>query len=144
MSALCIMVLSVVIADQTIKLMLRRFLGSHALAFEPFGSVRVVAGRIWLGRLAHQCTGLKMWSVWLAAAIALVFCSVVANFNTLFVGLLIGSSLSHAAESSLRGSITDYICLRNWVAFNLADLTLAAGAMGIMGDLLLIVRQTLS
>jgi lipoprotein signal peptidase len=124
--------------------MLRRFLGSDVLALGPCGSVRVVAGRIWLGRLAHQCSGLAMWCVWSAAAVALVICGALAPLNPLFVALLLGSSFSHAVEISLHGSITDYICLRNGMAFNLADLTLAAGAMGIMGDLLFIVHQTLS
>jgi signal peptidase II len=144
MSVLCTVVLTVAVGDQAIKLLLRRFLGSDAFALGPCGSVRVVAGRIWLGRLAQQCRGLTMWYVWSAAAFALLMCSAFAPFNMVFVGLLLGSSLSHAVEISLRGSITDYICLRNGIAFNLADLTLAAGAMGIMGDLLSIVHQTLS
>lgn len=144
MSALGTVVLTVVTIDQAIKLLLRCFLGSDAFALGPCGSVRVVAGRICLGRLAQQCRGLTMWCVWSAAALALVMCSALAPFNTLFVGLLLGSSFSHAVEISLRGSITDYICLRNGVVFNLADLALAAGAMGIMGDLLFIVHQTLS
>jgi signal peptidase II len=144
MSALCIMVLTVVVGDQAIKLMLRRFLGGDAFALGSCGSVRVVAGRIWLRRLAHQCSGLTMWCVWSAAALALVMCSALAPLNPLFVGLLLGSSFSHAVEISLRGSIPDYICLRNGVAFNLADLALAAGAMGIAGELLIIVYQKLS
>ena len=53
-------------------------------------------------------------------------------FFGVFVGLLLGGSLSNAVESSMRGSITDYICLRFWPAFNLADLALAAGAIGIL------------
>jgi hypothetical protein len=144
MSTLCIMVLAVVVGDQATKVMLRRFLGSDVFALGPCGSVRVVAGRIWLRRFAHQCSGLTMWCVWSAAAIALVMCGALVSLNPLFVALLLGSSFSHAVEISLRGSITDYIYLRNGVAFNLADLALAAGAMGIMGDLLFIVHQTLS
>jgi hypothetical protein len=143
MSTLCIMVLTVVVGDQATKVMLRRFLGSHVFALGPCGSVRVVAGRIWLRRLVHQFSGLTMWCVWSAAALALVICSALAPLNPLFVGLLLGSSFSHAIEISLRGSITDYIYLRNRVAFNLADLALAAGTMGIMGDLLFFVHQTL-
>lgn len=55
-------------------------------------------------------------------------------------GLLLGGSLSHAVESSLRGSITDYICLRFWPAFNLADLALAAGAIGMIVQFLIAGR----
>jgi signal peptidase II len=144
MSTLCIMVLAVVVGDQATKLMLRRLLGNDAFALGPCGSVRVVAGRIWLRRLAHPCSGSTMWCVWSAAAVALVICSALAPLDPLFLGLLLGGSFSHAVETSLRGSITDYICLRNGVVFNFADLALAAGAMGIMGDLLFIVHQTLS
>jgi hypothetical protein len=138
------MVLTVVIADQAIKLMLRRFVGSGTFALGRCGSVRVVPGRIWLRRLARPCSGWTMWCVWLAAAAALAAVSASAPFNTLFVGLLLGSSFSHAVESSLRGSITDYICLRNGATFNLADLALAAGAIGILGDLLIMMQQKLS
>jgi signal peptidase II len=144
MMALGIIVLTVVIADQGSKLMLRRLLGGHAFALGRCGSVRVVAGRIWLSRLARPCSGWTMWCVWLAAAGALVMSSLWASLNPLCVGLLLGSSFSHAVESSLRGSITDYICLRNGVAFNLADLTLAAGASGIVGELLVMMQQKVS
>jgi hypothetical protein len=144
MSTLCIIVLAVVVGDQATKLMLRRLLGNDAFALGPCGSVRVVAGRIWLRRLAHPCGGSTMWCVWSAAAVALVICSALAPFDPLFLGLLLGGSFSHAVETSLRGSITDYICLRNGTAFNLADLALAAGALGLIGELLIIVSQNMS
>jgi lipoprotein signal peptidase len=142
MRALCLMALTVVIADQATKLMLRHVLGNGAFALGRCGSVRVVAGRMWLRRLARPC-GRTIWCVWLAAAAALATVSALAPFNALFVGLLLGSSFSHAVESSLRGSITDYICLRNGAAFNLADLALAAGATGILGDLLIMMQRNL-
>ena len=62
----------------------------------------------------------------------------------MFVGLLLGGSLSNALESSLRGTVSDYVCLRFWPAFNLADLALAAGAIGILAELLMAVRGTAS
>jgi lipoprotein signal peptidase len=54
-----------------------------------------------------------------------------------FAGLLLGGSLSHAVESSLSGSITDYICLKFWPAFDLADVAIAAGAIGIVATYLI-------
>jgi lipoprotein signal peptidase len=57
---------------------------------------------------------------------------------------VLGASLSHAVETSVRGNVTDYICLRVWPAFNLADLALAAGALGLIGELLVIVSQNMS
>jgi signal peptidase II len=144
MSALCITVAAVLVSDQAIKLMLRHFVGNNAIALGPCGSLRVVAGRIWLKRLGRRCGGLTLWSVWVAAALPLAICSALAPINTIFVGLLLGASLSHAVETSVRGSVTDYICLRVWPAFNLADLALAAGALGLIGELLIIVSQNMS
>lgn len=138
MNQLAIIVIAVVIGDQAIKLMLRRYLGGEVLALGPCGSVRVVAARPWLRRIAGRSSSLTMWGVWSGAAVALVTCSAWVPLNTICLGLLLGASLSHAGESAWRGSITDYICLRNGVVFNLADL---AGALGIVGDLVMIVHQ---
>ena len=49
-----------------------------------------------------------------------------------WVGMLLGGSSSHALESAVRGSISDYICLRFWPAFNLADVAITVGAIGVI------------
>jgi lipoprotein signal peptidase len=143
MMSLCLIVLAVVIADQAIKLTVRRALGPNGLALGPCGGLRVVAGRIWLSQLGYQCSALAVWCIWSTAAAALGLACALAPLNTLYVGLLLGSSFSHAAESTWRGSITDYICLRGRV-FNLADLALVAGIIGIAAELLMIVQQKTS
>lgn len=140
MSALCVTLLLVLVSDQALKLLLRRRMGSDALALGPFGSVRMVAGRLWLRRVGGPCSGALLWYVWVAAAVPLVIASALLPSSAPFVGLLLGGSLSHAVESSLRGSITDYICLRFWPAFNLADLALAAGAIGMIVQFLIAGR----
>jgi hypothetical protein len=142
MSALAITVLAVLIGDQTVKLMLRRFLEGEALALGPCG-VRVVPGRMWLTRLGPRWSGWILWCVWTVASISLVISSASAAIDSVFVGLLVGGSLSQAFESSLRGSITDYIRVRTRT-FNLADLALAAGAIGTVGELVLVVQQRLA
>jgi signal peptidase II len=139
MSALCVILLVVLASDQALKLLLRRRLGSDALALGPFGSVRVVAGRLWLRRLGGPCSGAELWCLWWTAAVPLVVVSALLPSSAAFVGLLLGGSLSHAVESSLRGGVTDYICLRFWPAFNLADLALTAGAAGLVGKLLIVI-----
>jgi len=144
MSQLALIVLAVVVADQAVKLMLRRYLGSAVVALGPYASMRVVAGRLWLRRFAGQSSSRAIWCIWLGAAVALVTCSAFAPLNVIYLGLLLGASLSHAAESALRGSITDYICLHNRTVFNLADLALAVGVIGIVGDVLMMAHQTLS
>jgi signal peptidase II len=140
MSVLCATLLLVVLSDQAVKLLLRRRLGGDALALGPFGSVRTVAGRLWLRRLGGQCSGLTIWCLWGAAAVPLIVASALVPSLAPFAGLLLGGSLSHVLENALRGNITDYICLRFWPAFDLADLALAVGAVGIVWDIL-IVKQ---
>jgi signal peptidase II len=144
MIAVCLTVLAVVVGDQAIKHMVRRLISGDALALGPCGSVRVVAGRLLLGRLGGQFSAVTTWSIWAAATASLVIASSLARIDPVLVGLLIGGSASHAVESSVRGSITDFICVRNRTAFNLADLALAAGAIGIVAELLRFLHHHLA
>lgn len=141
MSTLCITAVIILASDQLIKVMLRHLMGNSAIALGPCGSIRIVARQIWLGRLGIQFSGSMLWWVWAASALTLASCSVLVPINTIFVGLLLGASLSHALETSLRGKVTDYICVPAGLVFNLADLALAAGALGLICDLLMIVGQ---
>jgi signal peptidase II len=136
--------LIVLMGDQALKLLLRRRMGSGVLALGPFGEVRIVTGRLWLRPFGGECRGAKMWCVWLAATVPLVIASIWLPASVAFVGLLLGGSLSHAVESSLRGSIADYVCFRFWPAFNLADLALAVGAIGTIGELVALLRAMVS
>ena len=137
MTALCVTLLAVFLSDQAIKLLLRRRLGDRAIALGALGNVRTVTGRLWIRRLGPRCGGAAIWCVWLATAIALVIGSVWVPSSGAFAGLLLGGSLSHAVESSLSGSITDYICLKFWPAFDLADVAITAGAIGTVGTYLI-------
>ena len=143
MSVLLATVLAVLVGDQAIKLMLRRLVGSEVLALGPCGSVRVVAGRLWLQRLGGPFSGWLTWSIWAAASVSLVIAAALVSVDPVLIGLLVGGSLSHAIESSLRGSIADYICVRN-CAFNVADLAVAMGAIGIVAELLMFMHQKLA
>src|SRR5262245_19927927 len=126
MIALSLTLLAVVVSDQILKLLLRRVRGSDALALGPLGSVRVVAGKLRVLRLSGHSGGVMMWTIWVPAAVALVIVSTWHPSSGVFAGLLLGGSLSNALESSLRGTVSDYACLRFWPAFNLADLALTA------------------
>ena len=55
-----------------------------------------------------------------------------SRLSSLPVGLLLGGSLSHAWETTARGSVSDYICSKWWPAFNLADVAITAGTVGIL------------
>jgi signal peptidase II len=61
--------------------------------------------------------------------------------SSIFVGFVVGGSLSNAVEGSLRGSVTDYIRAPFWPAFNIADIALTVGAIGIAVELLRTVGE---
>src|SRR5688500_18391694 len=124
MTELCLTFLIVLVSDQGIKLLLRRRPGPRALPLGPFGSLRIVSGRLWLRRLGRQPSHEVVWRLWVVAAVRFVLVSAAIPSSTIFVGLLLGGSLSHAVETSLRGAVSDYVCLRFWPAFNLADVAL--------------------
>ena len=46
--------------------------------------------------------------------------------------LLLGGSLSHLIETFRRGRVCDYLCLRFWPAFNLADAAISIGTIGFV------------
>jgi signal peptidase II len=137
MIALSLTMLVVLVSDQALKLLLRRARGFDALPLGPFGSVRMVGGQLWVRRLGGPASGVTMWTFWAAAAAALVIVGSSTPSSRVFQGLLLGGSLSNALESTLRGTVSDYVCLRFWPPFNLADLALTIGAIGILAELLI-------
>ena len=132
MRALILTLLVVPLIDLALKLLLRRMLGSRAVALGPFGSLRIVAARIWLAHFGGRSNPATLWTLWALTAGTLVIVSTWIPSSRLFVGLLLGGSLSNALESSLRGPVSDYVCLRFWPAFNLADVALTVGALGVV------------
>jgi signal peptidase II len=136
--------LAVLVSDQTLKFLLRRSLGGRALSLGRFGSVRVVEGKLWLERLGAYRSVKTIWTFWLVAAVALVIVTIWTSLPWLLVGLLLGGSLSHIVERSLRGTMSDYFRLRFWPTFNLADLAIAAGAIGTLAELLIVGREMAS
>lgn len=126
-----VLMLLMPVADQGIKHLLRRRLGSRSLPVGPGVSLRIVSARVWLARSERQAQPGLMWMVWLLAAGALAMLAGVLPPSRLFVGLLLGGSLSHALETSWRGTVSDYICCRWWPAFNLADVAITVGALGV-------------
>ena len=138
MIGLWLTLLAVVVSDQAVKFLLHRRMGGDALALGRLGSVRMVAGQLWLQRLGVQSNGAAVWIIWAAAAVALVIVSTKIHSSQIFVGLLLGGSLSNIVENSLRGTVSDYVCLRFWPTFNLADLALTVGAIGTLSELLIV------
>jgi signal peptidase II len=143
MMTISLAMLGALIADQVSKPLLRRVMGSAAIALGPFGQIRIVEGRLWLRRLNHAPNDRMVWALWAATAIALVIAGKwLIPSAAIFVGLLLGGSASNAIEHSQRGSVSDYVCLRYWPAFNLADAAVAAGAIGILVELTFFMTRT--
>jgi signal peptidase II len=139
---LCV-ALGVLLGDQASKILLHRFMGP-AVTVGPFCSVQLVAGRLWLQQFGKKFRGKRTWWLWTAGVAPLILMSLLMPSSAVFVGLMLGGSLSNVIESSTRGYITDYVCLRFWPAFNLADAALVVGAIGLLRELLLITQAMLS
>jgi lipoprotein signal peptidase len=107
----------------------------------PIGTVRVVQAQIWLMRLSGRWTPAMIWVLWISAASALTIVCVLVPPLAWPSGLVLGGSLSHAVEISRRGLVCDYVCLRLWPAFDLADLALTLGVAGILVELLAVLPR---
>jgi lipoprotein signal peptidase len=131
MLALLTTLLTVPIADQLIKCWLRRSLGAGSISLGPIGAVRLVDSQIWLSRGSVRRGPGVLWTFWLVGALVLVGVTLWCPACGLSAGLLLGGAASHAFESTQRGGVCDYICLRFWPAFNLADVAITVGGLGI-------------
>lgn len=141
MGALAAGLLLIPLADQLLKLGLRRQLGPGSVPLGPLGDLRLVTTRIWLARRNGSPSLAGMWTVWLVAAGAVALLSTRVTSCGWFAGLLLGGSLSHGLESSVRGRVTDYVCLRFWPPFNLADVAISVGAIGVVLAALMFVKD---
>ena len=105
--------------DQAVKALVHRLAG-----------LRVTEGRLWISR----ASGLQphvLW-LWMISAATLVGIAVWIPSTAAFVGLMVGGSLSNAVEDSQRGSVTDFFRLPFWPSFNMADIALTVGAIGVV------------
>ncbi len=113
----------VLVVDQTVKLLVHRVAG-----------LRAIEGQLWARRSGDSRSNL-LW-LWVVSAAMLVVVAVWIPSSSVFVGLLVGGSLSNAVEEALRGSVTDFLRLPFWPAFNTADVALTVGAIGIVIELM--------
>jgi lipoprotein signal peptidase len=112
--------------------------GSIPLGFA--GRIRVVRTRIWMARASGSFRLSAMWLLWItAAALSALACSRLPAL-ALPCGLLLGGALSHALETTVRGSICDWLCLRCWPAFNLADVALTAGGLTLAVEVVTLIH----
>jgi signal peptidase II len=135
MTALLLGLILVPVVDQGVKLLVLTRLGTGSLSLGVLGCVRLVRSQTWMRRGARAMTPSAMWVVWSVAAVGSAVVSALEPAFGWAFGLLVGGALSHALETSMRGSVCDYVCLRCWPAFNLADLSLTLGALGVLIEL---------
>ena len=121
--------------DHAIKRLILAGLGSGSLSLGILGDVRVVRNQIWMVRIRRGLSLHVIWSLWVITAAAAVVLTAFVPFFGLALGLLVGGALSHVLETWARGEISDYVCLRFWPPFNLADVALTAGAAALLSAL---------
>ncbi len=141
MTALAAGLLLIPLLDQALKFLILRGLASTAVPLGPFGKLEVTRSRVWLAR-SGLCPKLAtVWSVWFVAAGSLALLSGALPPCGGFAGALLGGSLSHALETALRGCVIDYVHLRFWPAFNLADVAITVGALGILAQIAITTKE---
>lgn len=135
MTALVAGLILVVLIDQTIKLLVLHRLGRESISLGAMGEVTRVQTRIWMARFPYRLELVIIWALWIFGACALAIVNMQIPLSGWFCGLLLGGSVSHALETSVRGCICDYVCLRFWPAFNIADVAITVGAIGVTADM---------
>ena len=122
--------------DHGVKRLVVARLGGRPVSLGALGQLRAVRAQIWSARALGGLSLRAMWIAWLVATAASLAVATVAPQLGWAFGLLVGGALSHALETWRHGSVCDYVCLRFWPAFDLADVALTAGAAGIALELL--------
>lgn len=141
MIALAAGLLLVPVLDQALKLLVLRELAPASVPLGPLGKLQVMRSRIWWARPGFRPSQATVWSLWFFAAGSLAVLSGLFPSCGWFAGALLGGSLSHALETSLRGCIIDYVRLRFWPAFNLADMAITVGALGVLVQMVITTKE---
>ncbi|MBE0476528.1 MAG: signal peptidase II [Coriobacteriia bacterium] len=131
---------AVVVLDQLVKVAVRARL--------PLGEpVPLVPGVLWLTHVdntggAFSILAGRQWVFMTAAAGAIVAVAVFwalgrpGRFQALALGLVAGGAAGNLADRVLFGRVTDYLDVRWWPVFNVADMALVGGISGLVAWLL--------
>jgi signal peptidase II len=119
----------------------------------PFGDSVHVAGPLSIRHVTNPGIAFGLFSSW-AAVVTIVTACAVAWMLVYFakagarhpvlpvaLGLLIGGSLSNLADRLRLGHVTDFLDLRFWPAFNLADTFIVVGVTILLAALVAAERQ---
>lgn len=141
MTAIAAGLLLVPLLDQALKFLVLRRLASTSVPLGSVGRLEVVRSRIWWTRSGVRPNLAMLWLLWFFAAAVMTVLSVRVTSCGWFAGVLLGGSLSHGLETSLRGCIIDYVVLSFWPAFNLADVAITVGAFGVLVHLVITTKE---
>lgn len=142
MMAVAAGLLLVPVLDQAAKLVVLRVLAPASLSLGPLGKLQAVPSKMWYA--GSRADAIRRWSVWFFASASLAAVTGFFSLNGWFVGALLGGSLSHAVETSLRGYVIDYVQLRFWPAFNFADVAITVGAAGVLVQIIVTMTEAWS
>lgn len=131
MIALSAGLICIPLIDQALKFLVCRWLGTGSVRLGPLGRLHLVHSQIWVARFSRRPDARLLWGIWMLSACGLIAATILAPVCGFFAGALLGGSFSHVMESSVRGGVRDFICLRFWPAFNLADVAITVGAIGL-------------
>lgn len=143
--ALAAIALAAVAADQ-----LTKYLVTSRLSLD--GGVHVL-GPLWIRHVQNSGIAFGLFSQ--ATAVVIVLTGIAVVWMLVFfarsgarhpvlpvaLGLVIGGSLSNLADRVRLGHVTDFIDLRWWPAFNLADSFIVIGVAVLLGTLLYAERE---
>jgi signal peptidase II len=122
--------LSMLCVDQATKTLLsKRLVAGDELAV--LGAVRlrrVVNVRWTLGRRANACGVVLLWALLCASALLLLgLWGSGGRTAAVAVGVALGGATGNLLDWLLRGGIVDFVDLRLWPVFNVADAGIVAG-----------------
>lgn len=132
MTAAVLGLVLVPLGDHAIKRMLRRQLQTAAISLGPIGTLRLVESRMWMTEAGRLRSLQAMCAIWLGCAAAVMAATAIGAVPGWSAGALTGGALSHLIETSRRGMVVDYVCLRFWPPFDFADVAITVGAGGAL------------
>jgi signal peptidase II len=141
---LLLLILVLLAADQISKLAVRRWLDPHELIqLLPFFRLEHVQNRgIAFGMLDGH--GILIVIVSVAIVLLLTIATLMAGNDRRLVwplALLVAGSAGNLFDRIVNGSVTDFLHIQYWPAFNLADICIVAGVALLVMRLLFWSRQ---
>ena|GEM_PF-317449 len=137
--------LAAIVADQVTKHVVASnlYLGEGLHVIGPFWIRHVQNSGIAFGFFANATAGVIVLTGVAIAWMLIYFARSGARHPVLPIalGLVIGGSVSNLADRVRLGFVTDFLDLRYWPAFNLADSFIVIGVAILLGALLLAERE---